>query len=234
MDQYIFGKNSVIEALRSGAKINKVSFQRDMKKGAIRDLLSELSEKNIPYNWVDRRSLDEYGENHQGVVAFVALTEYADHHDFEEGLIVLCDGITDPHNLGAIIRSAFSFGAKGLIIPKRRSASVDATVVKASAGAAFHLPVARVSNLASALEDLKNKGYWVYGADGRAKETIGNINFDKKTVIVIGSEDKGISDLIKKQCDVLYRIPMGDFESLNASVAAGISFYEVFKALEEK
>lgn len=232
--QYIVGKNSIMEALRAGVKINKVSFQRDMKKAAISDLLTELTERQIPYNWVDRRNLDEYAENHQGVVAFIALTEYMDYSDFEEGPIVICDGITDPHNLGAIIRSAFSFGMKGLIIAKRRSASIDATVVKASAGAALHLPVSRVSNLASVVDDLKNKGYWVYGADGRAHDHIGSIDFDQKSVIIIGSEDKGISDLLKKKCDTLYKIPMGDFESLNASVAAGISFYEIFKKQQEK
>lgn len=231
MEDQLIGKHAVMEAILAGRTINKVSLQRDLNKKVIRDLLSLLDEHRIVYNWVDKAKLDTFGSAHQGVVAFVAATEYAAWQDFADGgLIMVLDGITDPHNLGAIIRSAYSFGAKGLIIPKRRSASVDAVVHKASAGAASHLPIARVSNLNFVLEELKKRGYWVYGADAHNASDLADVAFPKASVIVIGSEDTGLSEQVKKKCDGLFRIETSRFESLNASVAAGISCYGYFLA----
>lgn len=226
MDEVLIGKHAVLEALKAGRTINKVSLQRDLSPKAISDLLAQLDAQAIVYNWVDKARLDQYGSAHQGVVAFVAATEYVEWQSFADGgLIVMLDGITDPHNLGAIIRSAYSFGAAGLIIPKRRSASVDAVVHKASAGAASHLPIARVANLGYCLDELKKRGYWVYGAEAHQAEDLTRIDFSPASVIVIGSEDSGMSNQVKKHCDVKFRIETTQFESLNASVAAGISFY---------
>lgn len=226
MEERLIGKHAVIEAIRSGHTINKVSLQKDLNHQAIRELLSLLDDNRIVYNWVDKAKLDTYGPAHQGVVAFVAATEYAAWQDFAQGgLIVMLDGITDPHNLGAIIRSAYSFGAEGIIIPKRRSASVDAVVHKASAGAASHLPIARVANLGSVLDQLKKRNYWVYGARAHEASDLATIEFAKASVIVIGSEDSGMSGQVEKRCDALFKIETSRFESLNASVAAGISCY---------
>lgn len=226
MEDRLIGKHAVTEAIKSGRTINKVSLQRDLNQAAIRPLLRLLDEHAIVYNWVDKAKLDALAEHHQGVIAFVAATEYAAWQDFAQGgLILMLDGITDPHNLGAIIRSAYSFGAEGIIIPKRRSASVDAVVHKASAGAASHLPVARVSNLNFVLEELKKRGYWIYGADAHNASDLAGVDFSPASVIVIGSEDQGLSQQVKKKCDVLFKIETTRFESLNASVAAGISCY---------
>lgn len=226
MDNLLIGKHAVVEAIKSERTINKVSLQKDLNPKAIKDLVALLDDHHIVYNWVEKAKLDSYGTGHQGVVAFASTTDYAAWQDFAQGgLIVMLDGITDPHNLGAIIRSAYSFGAEGLIIPKRRSASVDEVVHKASAGAASHLPIARVSNLGFALDELKKRGYWVYGAEAHDATELGTVDFSKASVIVIGSEDEGMSREVKKRCDVLFKIETTQFESLNASVAAGISFY---------
>lgn len=226
MEDIIIGKHAVVEAIKPDRSINKVSLQKDLNPKLIKDLISLLDDHRIVYNWVEKAKLDSYGTAHQGVVAFASATDYAAWQDFAQGgLIVMLDGITDPHNLGAIIRSAYSFGAEGLIIPKRRSASVDSVVHKASAGAASHLPIARVSNLGFALDELKKRGYWVYGADAHEASDLNRVDFARASVIVIGSEDDGISGQVKKRCDMTFRIETDQFESLNASVAAGISFY---------
>lgn len=228
--EVIIGKNPVLEALGSSMEINKVSFARDINRREIREIISLCEEKKIPYNWIEKEKLEEYGKAHQGVIAFISSVNYVSLYSLlhKEGLVVMLDGVTDPHNLGAIIRSAHSFGARGLVIPKRRSASLDATAFKASAGAAAHLPLSRVSNLVDAIKDFKDKGFWVYGADGKAKLTLDKLSFPKKTLLIMGSEDKGISRLVKESCDELFRIPMGDFESLNVSVASGIIAYDYY------
>lgn len=226
MENILIGKHAVVEAIQAGRTINKVSLQKDLPPKAVKDLVGLLDEHQVVYNWVEKAKLDSYATGHQGVIAFVSATDYTAWQDFAKGgLIVALDGITDPHNLGAIIRSAYSFGAEGLIIPKRRSASVDEVVHKASAGAASYLPISRVSNLGFALDELKKRGYWVYGADAHDATELGAVAFAPASVIVIGSEDEGISVQLKKRCDVLFRIETTQFESLNASVAAGISFY---------
>ncbi len=228
--EVIIGKNPVMEALDSSLDINRVSFARDINRREIKDIISLCEKKKIPYNWIDRERLEEHGKAHQGVIAFISSINYASLYSLihKEGLIIALDGITDPHNLGAIIRSALSFGAQGIVLPKRRSASLDATSFKASAGAAAHLPVARVANLVDAIKDFKDKGFWVYGADGQAASSITEISFPKKTLLVVGSEDKGISRLVKDSCDELFKIPMAGFESLNVSVASGIIAYNYF------
>ncbi|WP_459130105.1 23S rRNA (guanosine(2251)-2'-O)-methyltransferase RlmB [Guggenheimella bovis] len=226
----IYGKHAVEEALLSEQTINKVILQKDLNPKSIERILRLLTEKKIPYTWLERNKMDAIHEGHQGVIASVAAVAYAEWQDFAQGgLIVMLDGITDPQNLGAIIRSAYSFGAEGVIIPKRRSATVDALCYKASAGSASHLPVSRVSNLSFALDELKKRGYWVYGASAHHETSLKEISFPKATVLVIGSEDEGISALVEKKCDVLYTIDTKQFESLNASVALGISCYEYFR-----
>lgn len=226
----IIGKNPVLEGLKSSLQINKVSFYKNMGRKDIEEIILLCEEKKIPYTWVEREKLDEHGKPHQGVVAFVSSISYASLYSLihKEGLILMLDGVTDPHNLGAIIRSAHVFGAQGLVLPKRRSASLDATSFKASAGAAAHLPIARVANLNDAIKEFKEKGFWVYGAQAEAAHELSQIKFPKKTVLVFGSEDKGISRLVKDGCDELYKIPMANFESLNVSVASGIACYSYF------
>ena len=226
----ILGKNAVLEALKSQMQINKVSFHKALNKKDIAQIIALCEEKRIPYTWVEKEKLDRLGSSHQGVAAFTSPVDYVSLYSLlhKEGLIVMLDGITDPHNLGAILRSAHAFGAVGVVLPKRRSASLDEVSFKASAGAAAHLPIAKVSNLRDAVEDFKEKGFWVYGADLSGKSFLPQVDFAKKAVLIMGSEDKGIGDLLKKNCDVLYKIPMGDFDSLNVSVAAGISFYHYY------
>lgn len=227
MEDLIIGKHAVEEAIKAGRQLNKVSLQKDSTAKLIQPLLDLLNEHHIVYNWVERKKLDLLAKDHQGVIAYAAAVEYAAWQDLPlQGLIVMLDGITDPHNFGAIIRSAYSFGAEGIIIAKRRSASVDSVVHKASAGAASHLPICRVSNLSFALDELKKKGYWIYGADAHLDRPLNGIRFETRSVIVIGAEDSGLSDQIKKKCDFFFKIPTVQFESLNASVAAGIAFYE--------
>lgn len=226
----IIGKNPVIEGLKSSLQINRVIFFKDISRKEIKEIILLCEEKKIPYTWVEREKLDELGKAHQGVAAFLSSVDYVSLYSLihKEGLILALDGITDPHNLGAIIRSAYGFGAQGLVLPKRRSASLDATSFKASAGAAAHLPIARVANLNDAIKDFKDKGFWVYGAEAEGPQELSQISFPKKTLLVLGSEDKGISRLVKDSCDGLFRIPMADFESLNVSVASGISCYSYF------
>lgn len=226
----LLGKNAVLEALKSQMQINKVSFSKSINRKDVAEIIALCEEKKIPYTWVEKEKLDQLGKAHQGVAGFASPIDYVSLDSLlqHEGLLVILDGITDPHNLGAILRSAHAFGAVGIVLPKRRSATLDEVSFKASAGAAAHLPIARVSNLRDAVDACKERGFWVYGADLQGKNFLPQVAFDKKAVIIIGSEDKGIGDLLKKNCDVLYKIPMGDFDSLNASVAAGISFYQYF------
>jgi 23S rRNA (guanosine2251-2'-O)-methyltransferase len=235
-DEVIFGRNPVLEALKSGREVDTVFIA-----GEIRGTLSVINaiarEKGLPVKNVTDEKLNKMTANasHQGVAATLSFAEYAELTDIikssksrpEKGLIIACDGIEDPHNLGAIIRTAEAAGAAGLVITKRRSASLTGIVYKTSAGAASVLPVARVPNLAAAIDTMKDNGIWVYGAD-----MDGNNLFDESLsgslCIVIGNEGDGLSPLIKKKCDGLLKIPMfGQINSLNASVAAGIIIYNI-------
>lgn len=233
----LIGRNAVMEALKSDREIDTLILMRNNNNPALSRLASMAKEKGAVVKEVDSKKLDFMcgGANHQGVAAYVAAHEYASIEDIfayaeekgEAPFIVVCDEIEDPHNLGAIIRTAECAGVHGVIIPKRRSASLNFTVGKTSAGALEYMRVARVSNLASTIDELKEKGCWVYGADMDGTD-YKKTDFSGAVVLVIGSEGKGIGKLIRQKCDAIVSLPMkGNINSLNASVAAGILMYEV-------
>lgn len=235
--EYIAGRNPVMEMLKSETLPDTVFVSHE--SGGLQDIIKLAKEKGIPVKMVTEAKLTQMtgGAVHQGVAAngscgtYVepeALLQYAKDKG-EAPLIVICDGIQDPHNLGAIIRTAEAAGAHGIIIPKRRSASLTLTVGKTSAGAASHLPVARVSNLVSTMEMLKENGVWIYGTDA-AGTSYTDSDFTGGTAFVIGSEGFGMGRLVQETCDVLLSLPMhGKVNSLNASVAAGIFIYEAVR-----
>lgn len=238
----IIGRNPVLEALNSDQVIDTIYINGE--GGTLSKILAIAIQKGIVVKKVSAQKLaslcvnaNSESTNHQGVVATIACAEYSSIDRMFEfakekdvpPFIIIADGIEDTHNLGAIIRSAEAAGAHGLIIPKRRSASLNATVYKTSAGAASVLPIARVANISDAIEQLKQRGMWIYGADmdGEQWDTV---NYDGNVAIVIGSEGRGISRLVKEKCDFLVSLPMlGRINSLNASVAAGIIMYEVVR-----
>lgn len=233
----LIGRNAVTEALKSDREIDTLILMRNNNNPALSRLASMAKEKGAVVKEVDSKKLDFMcgGANHQGVAAYVAAHEYSSVDDIfayaeekgEAPFIVVCDEIEDPHNLGAIIRTAECAGVHGVIIPKRRSASLNFTVGKTSAGALEYMRVARVSNLASTIDELKEKGCWVYGADMDGTD-YKKTDFSGAVVLVIGSEGKGIGKLIRQKCDAIVSLPMkGNINSLNASVAAGILMYEV-------
>ncbi len=233
----LIGRNAVTEALKSDREIDTLILMKNNNNPALSRLASMAKEKGAVVKEVDSKKLDFMcgGANHQGVAAYVAAHEYASVEDIfayaeekgEAPFIVVCDEIEDPHNLGAIIRTAECAGVHGVIIPKRRSASLNFTVGKTSAGALEYMRVARVSNLASTIDELKEKGCWVYGADMDGTD-YKKTDFSGAVVLVIGSEGKGIGKLIRQKCDAIVSLPMkGNINSLNASVAAGILMYEV-------
>lgn len=233
----IEGRNPVTELLKSDRDIDKILIAKD-STGSITKIRAMASERNIPVQVVERSKLNEICENttHQGVVAIAAAHNYSTLEDIlelaetrgEKPFVVILDGITDPHNLGAILRTANAAGAHGVVIPKRRSSGLNETVAKTSAGAIEYTPVAKVSNLASAIDQLKEKGLWIYGTHQDAKENYTEIDFSGGVGIVIGSEGEGISRIVKEKCDFLIGIPMkGEINSLNASVAAALVMYEV-------
>ena len=233
----LIGRNAVTEALKSDREIDTLILMRNNNNPALSRLASMAKEKGAVVKEVDSKKLDFMcgGANHQGVAAYVAAHEYASVEDIfayaeekgEAPFIVVCDEIEDPHNLGAIIRTAECAGVHGVVIPKRRSASLNFTVGKTSAGALEYMRVARVSNLASTIDELKEKGCWVYGADMDGTD-YKKTDFSGAVVLVIGSEGKGIGKLIRQKCDAIVSLPMkGNINSLNASVAAGILMYEV-------
>lgn len=235
----ISGRNPVSEAIRNGRAIDKILVARGEKSGAVVGILAKARERQIPVKEVDRTKLDYVSgnSNHQGIVAFAAVKEYStveDILDYAESLneppfIVILDEVEDPHNLGAIIRTAECAGVHGVIVPKRRSAGLSYTVGKASAGAVEYMRVARVTNIASLIDDLKSRGIWVYGADMNGTD-YQKCDFSGACAIVIGNEGKGISRLVREKCDVIVSLPMkGKINSLNASVAAGIIMYSAMK-----
>ena len=238
-NQIIEGRNSVFEALRTGRAIDKVLYAEGDKN--ISHILALAKKLGVVTSKCDRRKLDAIATSgaHQGVIAFAAAHEYSTVDDilaFAENsgrapLIVVCDEISDPHNLGAIIRSAEASGAHGVIIPKRRNAGLTAVVAKVSSGAIEHIPVARVSNIASTLNELKKKGLWIYGT-GLSETTASLYETDLKgpSVIVIGSEGDGMGRLVSECCDVVMSIPMlGKTQSLNASAAAAVVLFEALR-----
>ncbi len=233
----IIGRNAVSEALRSERAIDTLLVVKGERNGSVGRIIAECREKKIVIKEVDKKKLDFMcGQgNHQGVAAYAAAHEYAEVEDIlalakergEDPFIIICDGIEDPHNLGAIIRTAETSGAHGIIIPKRRNASLTWAVGKASAGAVEYMPVARVGNLATLIDELKEKGIWVYSADMDGQNWC-ETDYSGGVALVVGSEGNGVSRLIKEKSDFVVSLPMrGKITSLNASVAAGILMYEV-------
>ena len=236
----IEGRNAVLELLETGKDINKIFIANGEKHGSINKIISMAKERRVVIVEVDRAKLNQMAQsdNHQGVIAIVPPFDYCEVEDIldladkknEKPFILILDGIEDPHNLGSIIRTAETAGVHGIIIPKRRAATVNSTVYKVSAGAVEHMNIARVNNLNETIKYLKDNGIWVCGTDMEAKNYYYNEKFDGPIAIVIGSEGFGMSRLVKDNCDFLVKIPMkGKITSLNASVSAGIVMYEVVK-----
>ena len=239
-DGIIEGRNAVIEALRAGTPIDKVYIAKGETDAALGHIAAKAREAGCAVVDCDRRKLDGMSVTHahQGVIAIAAVREYASVEDIlnaakekgEAPLIVVCDELSDPHNLGAVIRTAYCAGAHGVIVPKRRSAGLTAVVAKTSAGAVSHLPVAKVANLTACLKELKEHGVWVYGTAADARQTIYQADLRGPAAIVIGSEGSGMSRLVRETCDALLSIPMkGELNSLNASASAAILLYEAVR-----
>lgn len=233
------GRNAILEALRNGRDMEKLMVIKGSAEGTIKRIIAQASKKGVVIQEVSRQKLDELSQtkNHQGVIAIVSAHNYATIEDIldnaqskgEPPFIVILDGITDPHNLGAIIRSAECAGAHGVIVPKHRSVGLNATVGKTSAGAIEYMPVARVTNIVKTMEQLKKQGLWFACADMKGLDYF-DTDMKGAIGIVIGSEGDGVSRLVKENCDFTVAIPMyGKIASLNASVAAGLLLYEVVR-----
>ncbi|MBP5265971.1 MAG: 23S rRNA (guanosine(2251)-2'-O)-methyltransferase RlmB [Lachnospiraceae bacterium] len=238
-ESVIEGRNVVLEALRSGQTIDKIFVLDGCMDGPVRTIVRDAKKQNILINFVKKERLDQMSETgkHQGVIAYIAAYDYATVDDImnlakekgEDPFVILLDEIEDPHNLGAIIRTANQAGAHGVIIPKHRAAGLTATVARASAGAINYTPVAKVTNMSATIEALKEMGMWFVCADMGGTRMY-DLNLKGPIGLVIGNEGKGISPLVKKNCDMVASIPMkGDIDSLNASVACGILAYEIVR-----
>ena len=239
-DGIIEGRNAVIEALRAGTNIDKIFIMKGDVDSALGHIASTARKQGIVVADADKNKLDKMSRTHahQGVIAVASVREYVSVEDIlqiardkgEQPLIVVCDELSDPHNLGAVIRTAECAGAHGVVIPKRRSAGLTAVVAKTSAGAVSHLPVARVANLPSLLKDLKKEGLWIFGTAADGTTSLYDADLKGPAVIVIGSEGDGMGRLVTENCDFLVSIPMkGKINSLNASAAAAILLYEAVR-----
>lgn len=239
-DDQVEGRNSVIELLESERDINKIFIVEGEKHGSINKIISMAKERKVIVTEISKAKLNQMAqtENHQGVIAIVPPFNYCEVEDIlqeaknrnEKPFILILDGIEDPHNLGSIIRTAETAGIHGIIIPKRRAASVNATVAKVSAGAVEHVKIARVNNINETIEYLKENDVWIYGTDMHTDKYYYDEDYNDSVAIVIGSEGFGMGRLVKEKCDFLIKIPMkGKITSLNASVSAGIVMYEVVK-----
>ncbi|WP_137744332.1 23S rRNA (guanosine(2251)-2'-O)-methyltransferase RlmB [Robertmurraya siralis] len=236
---YIIGKNPVIEALKSERDVNKVLIAEGSQKGQMQQVIGLAKERNVMVQFVPKKKIDGLVEgNHQGVIAQVAAYQYAELDDLfsraekrsEAPFFLLLDEIEDPHNLGSIMRTADAVGAHGIIIPKRRAVGLTATVAKASTGAIEYIPVVRVTNMSRTIDELKERGVWIAGTDAKGKEDFREFDGTLPLGLVIGSEGKGMGRLIRDKCDFLIRLPMkGKVTSLNASVAAALLMYEVYR-----
>jgi 23S rRNA (guanosine2251-2'-O)-methyltransferase len=236
---YIYGINAVAEALKArGRAFSWVGVAKERSDIRLKRVIDDCRKVGIPVKFLPRTELDEMAGTgaHQGVVAVTSSKQYSDLDDVvgakrgEKALIVVLDGVEDPHNLGAILRTADAAGADGVVIPERRAAGVTGTVTKVSAGASEHLPIARVTNIARSLEDLKVHNIWTVGLDERGSQTYDTLDYKMDCAIVLGAEGKGLHDLVAKKCDFLVSIPMlGKVPSLNVSVAAGVVLYEVVR-----
>ena len=235
----VVGRNPVLELLKNGRPIEKIYLQRASSEGSITKIFAMARERSIPVSEVDKYKLDSLsgGNAHQGVAAFVAPKEYVSIEDIvniakskgEKPLILVLDGVEDPHNVGAIIRCADGAGAHGVIVGKHRSAVLGPTVYKSSAGAAEYVPIAKVANIASAIDELKELGVWTFAADMDGK-SLYETDFDCPTAIVLGSEGFGVSRLVKEKCDFTVSIPMrGSVNSLNVSTAGAVLLFEAAK-----
>ena len=233
-EDYIAGRNAVTEALKSGRPLDSVLVAKGDRQGSIGAIIAKCRQLNVPVKEVDSRKLDFMAQNHQGVIAVAACKEYASLEDLfkvaqergEKPFFIVCDELEDPHNLGAILRTAEAAGAHGVIVPRRRSVGLTSTVYKASAGAVEYVPVARVANITDTLRELKKQGLWIYGLDMDG-ETWCQTDLTDAMALVVGSEGRGVSRLVREQCDFVLSLPMaGHINSLNASVACGNVLYE--------
>lgn len=240
--EMIAGKNPVLEALRSGREINKLWIAEGVKKTGVQELMDLAKERGVLVQFVPKQKVDKLAENHQGIVASVAAYDYAELDDLfevakvknEDPFFLILDELEDPHNLGSIMRTADAIGAHGIIIPKRRAVGLTAVVAKASTGAIEHVPVVRVTNLAQTVDELKDRGVWIAGTDAKGSADYRKMDATLPLALIIGSEGKGMSRLLKDKCDFLYHLPMvGHVTSLNASVAAALLMYEVYRKRQE-
>jgi 23S rRNA (guanosine2251-2'-O)-methyltransferase len=231
----ICGVHAVYEALASGMPIERIHIAREAHSPKLKEILEMARERNVHVRKEDRAALDRLagGAVHQGIVAISAALSYADFDVLfkrENPLIVVLDGVEDPHNLGAVMRTAEACGAAGVIVPERHSAPLSATVVKASAGAAAYIPVVRVKNLVNAIDEMKARGVWVVGVDMAGTQLWTGFDYKGSIALVLGGEHRGLRRLVREHCDALVRLPMsGKVASLNISVAAGILLYEVIR-----
>lgn len=241
----LVGRNAVTEALKSGRGINKLWIASGDREGSVAEIAALAKERGIVVQYVERAKIEALagGHRHQGVLAYVAPVPYAELEDIlkaaeakgEAPFLVLLDELEDPHNLGALLRTADATGVHGILIPKRRSVSLNATVAKTSAGAVEYVPVARIGNIAQTLKKLKEKGFWVAGADMDGEKAYYEADLTGPLVLVVGSEGKGMSRLTKEACDFIVRMPMvGRINSLNASVAGSILMYESMRQRLQK
>ena len=233
----IEGKNPIIEALRAGQQVDRILIAEGAKQ--VEDIKQLASERGVKYQFVSRQKIEQLATTkvNQGLIAFLSSVTYTDLDDWlgsldmqNNPIVLMLAELQDPHNVGSIIRTAEAAGASSVIIAKHRAVGLTATVAKVSAGAIAHMPIIRVTNLAQTLQELKDKGFWVVGTDAKADKNYYEIQYNMPTVLVIGSEGKGMGPLLEKKCDYLIKIPMlGQVTSLNASVAAGIMTYEIVK-----
>src|SRR5438105_6823395 len=236
---YIYGINSVAEALKArGRNFEWVGMAKERHDIRLQRLIEDCRRLSVPVRILPRTELDRMAGNaaHQGVVAVTSAKQYSDLDDVLAGkrgqysLVVVLDGVEDPHNLGANLRTADAAGADGVVVPERRAVGVTGTVAKVSAGASEHLPIAKVTNIARTLEDLKTKNLWIVGLDERGMQTYDSVDYKMDCAIALGAEGKGLHDLVRKRCDFIVSIPMlGKVPSLNVSVAAGIVLYDVVR-----
>src|SRR2546430_9966206 len=240
----IYGINAVTEALKArGRAFEWVGVAKERHDLRLQRVIDECRRQAVAVKFVPRAELDRMAGNngHQGVVAVTSAKQYSDLDDVlaakrgTHSLVVVLDGVEDPHNLGAILRTADAAGADGVVIPERRAAGVTATVAKVSAGASEHLPIAKVTNIARTLEDLKEKNLWIVGLDERGKQSYDALDYNMDCAVVLGSEGKGVHDLVARKCDFLVSIPMlGKVPSLNVSVAGAVVMYEIVRQRRAK
>lgn len=244
MSDIIFGIHSVSEALKSGERhFDYVAIVRDRKDPRVQRIIDDCREQGVSVRFVARDEIDRATRttNHQGVMAFASSKKFLDVEDLlddkrgDYSFLLVLDGVEDPHNLGALLRSADGAGVDGVVIPERRAAGITGTVVKASAGAAEHLRIARVVNIARTIEELKERNVWVVGLDERGTQSYDELDYNMNCAIVMGAEGKGLHDLVRRKCDMLVSLPMmGNVDSLNVSVAGGIVMYEVLRQRRQK